>query len=303
MPARAHIDQAYAGLAHTPLVVGCRGTNAENRQPGAAHTQHRYASGRAADFANQNVIFFIHGYNTPPDEALASSARFFRALQAAIVRDGGAAETCTYALFTWPGDTGTVYFNDAQEYAQFSGVALFNLLLEIETQNPRSVSIVAHSLGAHVPLRALAVLGQRIWMQRSKLRVESLLLLGAAVEDDVFERPGRTEEYHFPESAFGMRKLHIVASRDDEVLAGPFLISEQDRALGYSGPPSMSPLVSLRERVRELLAQNEDFAFELHDFSQRSPTIFNSDLWVKNHGDYWARPSQLDYYVNFIPHT
>ena len=302
MPTAARIAQVYGDLPQHPLVVGCRGSASENREPGIAHTRHRFATGAPSDFANQNVILFIHGYNTPPEQALISSRDFFAKLHAAIVRDGGAPASCTYVLFTWPGDTGTVYFNDGQEYAHFSGVALYNLLIEMEPHNPRSVSVFAHSLGAHVALRAIAVLGQRLWTGRSRLRVQALLLLGAAVEDDVFARPDRTEEYHFPESAFGMRTLHMVASRDDVVLGGPFLINEQDRALGYSGPPTMEPLVSLRQRVREVLNGDEDFAFELHDFSSRSPTIFDPALWVRNHGDYWERPSQLDYYVNFIAH-
>jgi hypothetical protein len=97
-----------------------------------------------------------------------------------------------------------------------------------------------------------------------------------------------------------MEVLDIVSSRGDEVLKTAFSLSELDRALGFAGPESMSPLVSLSQRVNEVLGQNEGFRFELHDFSPSSPTIMDPDLWVRTHGGYWQSDKQIDYYINLI---
>jgi hypothetical protein len=70
--------------------------------------------------------------------------------------------------------------------------------------------------------------------------------------------------------------------------------------LGLAGPPTMEPLASLARRHRELFPGESEFQFRLHDLSPNSSSIMNPDLSVDNHGDYWAKPVQLDYYVNYL---
>jgi len=299
MPSPEAVASAVAGLPKAFVVAGCRGaTNAENKEPDfAVHGTFRFATGGLADLAGKNVMVFVHGYNLTTQECLDEARDLFSKLQGALQRDGVDPTAPVYLLFTWPGDTGTIHFDDAQEYAQMSGVALYELLSQA---NAARWSIITHSLGAHVALRAGAILGERLFRGKGTLRVDRTLLLAASVEDDVFERPHRWEEYHFPEAAFGMRLLHISASRADDVLGGPFRINESDAALGFCGPESMDPLVSLARRVGEVSQGAESFAFELHDFSPNSATIMNPELHVFSHGGYWANASQLDYYVNLI---
>lgn len=298
MPSAAKVAQYNAGLAQGFLVAGCRGeTNAQNKQPDfAVHGSHRFVSGNLEDLAGMHTIVFVHGYNLTADESLGQARDFFGKLHAALVRDGADPTRIRYLLFTWPGDTGTVHFNDAQGYAHVSGVALFTLLRAVDAR----WSIVTHSLGAHVALRAGAILGERCCHNKGNSRVDRALLLAASVEDDVFERPQRHEEYHFPEAAFGIRHLHMTSSRSDDVLSGPFRVNEGDHALGYCGPQTMDSLVSLARRVHELSQGKEEFRFELHDMSPNSATILNPELHVHSHGGYWEKSSQLDYYVNFI---
>lgn len=299
MPTAAMVDQCTANLPKPFLVAGCRGTNnAGNKEPDfAVHGDFRFATGSLADLVGKHVIVFVHGYNLTAQECLTGAKDFFTKLHKAVLHDGMDAQKLQFLLFTWPGDTGTLYFNDAQQYAHLSGAALCELLRQA---GARQLSIVTHSLGAHVALRAAAGLGERLFHGREVPRIDQLLLLAASVEDDVFERPERPEEYHFAEAAFGVRKLHITASRADEVLGGPFRINESDEALGYCGPESMHPLVSLSRRVREVLGGNEEFSFELHDLSPSSPTILNPQLHVRSHGGYWKHDAQLNYYVNLI---
>ncbi|MFN0186840.1 MAG: alpha/beta hydrolase [Aquabacterium sp.] len=255
----------------------------------------RFANGSLADLAGRKVACFVHGYNVTAAEALSSARAYFERLGPALSREGQRLQDWVFLLFTWPGDTGTLYFNPAQAFAQASGVALFDLVRQAGAAH---WSVAAHSLGAHVSLRAAAILGQRLYSGRTVPRMDRLLLLGASVEDDVFENPQRHEEYHFPESAFGVGRLHITVARSDEVLALPYLASEGDSALGYCGPQSLSPLQSLQRRVRDVIGA--EFSFELHDLSPHSATIMNPALFVHNHGGYWSQPAQLDYYANLL---
>lgn len=301
MPAPERLAEANAGLAKPFALAGCRGeSSAANREPDFAVHGVARAVGESVDalrarLQGREAYVFVHGYNLTAQESLRAARDFFGRLHAAFVRDGADTSAMDFVLFTWPGDTGTVHFDVAQAYAQHSGVALFELLQGLGAKH---LALATHSLGAHVALRAAAILGERGFHGRPATRVDRLLLLGAAVEDDVFERPQRHEEYHFPEAAFGIRALHITASRADDVLAGPFRVNESDAALGMSGPQSMSALVSLARRVRELSGGAEDFVFELHDLSPSSATIMNPALHVRSHGDYWRRAEQLDYYVD-----
>lgn len=303
MPSEKLVKDITGGCASPIFVCGSRGvTTQENKTPNyEVHGESRFAFGSKDEFSNKHLIVFIHGYNNTTRDCLLSSREFFGRLHESIARDGKDPNHCAFCLFTWPGDTGPVYFNDAQEYAHHSGSALFRLLDELNTHaKPTSISLVSHSLGAHVLLRALSIIGERYYRKQNSLRVDRALLLAPAVEDDVFERPSRGEEYHFPESAFGVESLHIGISRSDEVLGGPFRINEHDAALGFSGPQSMSQLASLSRRVEEVSGGAHKFQFEVHDFSPSSATIMNPKLHVRKHGEYWSNSHQTDYYVNLI---
>jgi esterase/lipase superfamily enzyme len=304
MPSASRIAAFTKDLAQPFLVAGSRGlTMQENKQPTfATHGNFRFATGQLADLADKHLVIFTHGYNNTPDDALRSAKELFARLHTSLRRDQVATGDCQYLLFTWPGDTGPVFFNDAQAYAHHSGVALYELLRQAASAAapPRSISLISHSLGAHVVLRCLAILGERHYREKSTLRVDRALLLAPAVENDVFERPGSGNEYHFPEAAFGMKHLHMVVSRADSVLSGAFRVNEKDAALGYSGPESMEPLASLARRVKDVSAGTQEFKFEVHDFSPTSATILNPELHVTDHGGYWKNETQTNYYVNLV---
>jgi esterase/lipase superfamily enzyme len=180
-------------------------------------------------------------------------------------------------------------------------VALYRLVNDlVNLHGVAKLTLITHSLGAHVGLRCASVLGERLYHGRSRIRFANCLLLAAAVEDDVFSRPTLLEEYHFPDAPFAVEDLHIFVSRADDVLKHAFRVGEWDAALGYSGPETMQPLKSLARRVAELSNGKDQFTFQLHDFSPSSPTVLNPAVWATGHGDYWERDAQVDYYVNYI---
>ncbi len=306
MPSDQKADAASSGLPRPMIIAGARGPQGSRSlsQPDfAIHAVPRFAGSRhLGHAAGKHVVLFVHGYNVTERESLGSGADFFGKLQASLQADGHNLDDYAYLTFTWPGDVGPLWFSDGQRFAQEAGVALYRLVRDaVETHGATRVTLFTHSLGAHVGLRAAAILGERRYSRRTVTRFDNVVLLAPAVENDVFERPDRQDEYHFPDAPFGMGSLHMVASRGDEVLGSAFLISEMDRALGFSGPESMDPLKSMTRRVAEILpAPGNSFSFQLHDFSPRSTTILNPDLHAHHHSDYWTRPAQVDYYVNLV---
>jgi esterase/lipase superfamily enzyme len=300
MPSAKMVENYNKTMPKAFLVAGSRGTaTARNVAPNYdIHSKYQFTSGSLAQLQDKHLYLYIHGYNVTAEGALGVGRDFFRSLHTALVNDDQDTAKAEYLLFTWPGDTGMAYFNDAQQYAQYAGVALFELLRDCQAAPPLAISIITHSLGAHVALRGLSVLGERLYHHKATLRVNHVLLLGAAIEHDVFSRPTRQEEYHFPDAAFGIGSLHLVISRSDNVLSAGFRVNEQDVALGCSGPETMDTLVSLARRVKEVL--DTTFTFELHDFSETSATIMDPELHVHEHGAYWTSAKQIDYYVNFL---
>lgn len=301
MPSEELSAEFLGGLGvKKKLVAGSRGDRAAAEPDFAVHGTYRLRGGKLSDVAGQHVIIFTHGYNVARREALDSAADFFGKLHAALAAAGQALDDYAFALFTWPGDVGPVWFNDAQSFAHHSGTALYRFISDLAAQPNTRVSLVTHSLGAHVGLRGASILGERRYNAHAAATLQNVLLLAPAVEDDVFERPNMLEEYHFPESAFAIRRLHIFCSRADQVLKTAFKLNEFDSALGFAGPESMSPLQSLSRRVKEVLGDEAEFGFQLHDLSPRSATIMNPRLWVSGHGNYWDAQEQVDYYANFL---
>jgi hypothetical protein len=302
MPSDARADEAAMKPPRRLFVAGARGTKRTKDPVPEVHMSFRTAGAPPppAQVKDRHAIIFVHGYNVSAAQSLDSAAHFFQRLQAAQQRDGHDLERFLYVLFTWPGDTGPLWFGDAQKFAQHAGVALYQFARQLrDDQGAADVSLVTHSLGAHVGLRSCSILGERRFSGRTTTRYRNVLLLAPAVEDDVFHRPKLLEEYHFPDSPFGMTSLQMFASRADDVLKGAYLISEADKALGFAGPESMTPLQSLARRVEELMP-GETFRFRLHDFSPSSTTIINPALHAHHHSDYWNRDEQADYYVNFL---
>ena len=301
MPDNASVERLAESFRVPLLIAGSRGDKATHNPDYAIHGNYRVRGGDLSIFRGKHVLIFVHGYNVNVREALASTKGFFSKCEAALERDGRDLAPFGFLSFTWPGDVGPAHFNDAQAFAHHSGVGLYRLVNDlVNVHGIEKVTLLTHSLGAHVGLRCASVLGERLYHGRGRVRFAKALLLAAAVEDDVFRRPTFLEEFHFPDAAFAIEDLHVFMSRADDVLKHAFRVSEWDAALGYSGPETMQPLKSLARRVEQLSNGKLHFTFQLHDFSPSSPTVMNPDVWATGHGDYWDREAQADYYVNYI---
>lgn len=302
MPSSERVNRSVSTLRVPCVVAGSRGGRPTRHPDFDVHGTCRVSGALQLDAVrDRHLIIFTHGYNVTPAQALESAVDFFDKLTVKLEREQRSLDDFCFMLFTWPGDVGPLWFSAAQRFAQHSGVALYRLVTALAKEHaPKRMTLVTHSLGAHVGLRGASILGERLFRGKGKARFDAVLMLAPAVEDDVFERPRLLEEYHFPDAPFGMASLHMVVSRADEVLQNAFFVSEFDKALGFAGPETMKPLVSMTRRVREVLGEGYEFQFELHDFSPKSTTILNPNLHAHDHSDYWARDEQVSYYANCL---
>jgi len=307
MPSASQVEQAKTRAKFAGFHVAGSRLQSGTKRRKLVHSDiddYRRVGWKLNDVTAEKVVLFTHGYNVSRADGLRSFASFFKGLSAAMSEDGVDVSTVQFIGFTWPGDVGSLHFDGAQTMAHGSGVALYKLARDLlDGHRDRVITLVTHSLGAHVGLRAASIVGERRYSRSHAPRMEpfeNVLLLAPAVENDVFRRPTSSERYHFPDSAFGMRNLHMFVSRADKVLKIAFATSEMDRALGFSGPETMRSLKSLSHRVRAIWPEKEKFSFQVHDFSPQSAAIMNPDLHAHAHSDYWERQAQLDYYANFV---
>ena len=150
-----------------------------------------------------DVTVFVHGYNNTPSEALYRFAQIGHDFEISSAR----------VLFAWPSAgkaTGYVYDRDS---VLFSRDAFADVLTDIARKTDKEITLMAHSMGAHLTmevLRQLAITGRQDVLD--KLRV--VALLAPDIDPDVFRRQAK---------AIGK-------------LPDPFLImtNEDDRALSLS---------------------------------------------------------------------
>ena len=124
---------------------------------------------------SDEIVLFVHGYNTTPSEALYRFAQ--------IGHDFGI-ET-PRLLFSWPSAgraAGYVYDRDS---VLFSRDPLVNLLTEISRRTNKKIRLMAHSMGAQLTmevLRQLAITGRRDVLDDLLV----VVLLAPDIDPDIF---------------------------------------------------------------------------------------------------------------------
>lgn len=298
MPTAAQVDKANAGLVRPFRVAGSRSAVGRRTHCSAQHARYRGLTDLQRDqLAGKHIVLFVHGYNVTSARGLRMARALMSLLQEVLPGLGQPVEALEYLLFTWPGDPGEWFFGAAQEFAEAAGVALFELIRDLARRaDGLRISLVTHSLGAHVGLRAGSLLGERRAGGQGGPFFETAQLLAPAVVSDAFEPPAPRAPVHFPGAAFAIGDLHVYYSRNDPVLRTWFPRSQGQPALGYSGLRSLAPLRSLARRVEA--ATGERFTVDQHDFSKDSPTLDRPEVMAAaHHGDYWANASQVRYYA------
>lgn len=158
----------------------------------------------------------VHGYNTKAEnveDAYRSNKEMARELDIQNPVAG----------YLWPGLGAnwleSLRFHEAQRMADQSAEFLAQYLgaRRLTDELP---SVMTHSLGARVALEAIL---------RHKIRIKTLVLLGAAVPNDCL-----AHEYAGIKDTVG--KVLVFWSRRDDVLGRAFQLDQFKTALGHSGP-------------------------------------------------------------------
>ncbi len=153
----------------------------------------------------------IHGYDRTEDQVAQEYLAFSTALN----------QDCI--AYSWPGGCHALDFLSAVGRAGLAGYRLRDML-SMRQLRVSSENIVTHSLGARVALTAL---------NRGTFRVQKLILMGAAVDWNVFDQGGEFE--HIPALC---ESIHVLYSSRDEVLKLAFPLGDMGgdcRALGLDG--------------------------------------------------------------------
>ena len=155
---------------------------------------------------------FIHGYNRTEDQV----AQDYKVFSAALKQD------CI--AYSWPGGSHPLDFPAAVNRANLAGYRLRDVF-SMRCLRASNENVITHSLGARVELTALA---------GGSFRIKKLILMGAAVDWNVFNRGAEFEKV--PACC---DSIHVLYSNRDEVLKLAFPLGDfggDHRALGLDGP-------------------------------------------------------------------
>ena len=155
---------------------------------------------------------FIHGYNCTEDQVAKEYIRFSAALK----------QDCI--AYSWPGGCHPLDFPAAVGRADLAGYRLRDVF-SMRYLRQSNENVITHSLGARVALTAL---------KGGLLRVKNLILMGAAVDWNVFNKGAEFERV--PACC---ESIHVLYSNHDDVLKLAFPLSDfggDHRALGLDGP-------------------------------------------------------------------
>lgn len=124
---------------------------------------------------DDEVALFVHGYNTTPSEALYRFAQIVHDFEITTPR----------VLFSWPSSgraTGYIYDRGS---VLFSRDPLADMLTDISRKTDKKISLMAHSMGAHLTmevLRQLAITGRRDVLED----LQVVVLLAPDIDPDIF---------------------------------------------------------------------------------------------------------------------
>ncbi len=294
-PDKRAVEDITSNMEKPFITVSCRGNPShENDRPSfKIHGRVDSIIGDLKSCRDRELIIYVHGYNVDNHLALKEAKDIFTKLQISLAESGKDLEDYEFMLFTWPGDAGVVKFSEAQLYAQYSGNALYDFLLKLKREwGVKDINLLAHSLGAHVVLRSADLLEKHITPDGGEFRYKNVILMGAAVEEDIFEG-SPSKRYHFPRSPYAMDSLYIITSRADLPLKIAFNIMEQENALGCRGANG-------GEDIGRVPGVGNGIHSELHDLSPVLEEKTSSKPLVYGHIRYWETQKHTDYYVHLM---
>ncbi|MBI2800675.1 MAG: alpha/beta hydrolase [Gammaproteobacteria bacterium] len=146
----------------------------------------------------KHVSLFVHGYNTDWQTAVTRYAQIKSDIY-------DASELGLLILFAWPSNGSVAGYLPDREDARGSGGDVATLLtalhahlvelqqVAVQTQNPKKfcrakVSVIAHSMGAFVIQKGLAIAAKQLNSPQLVTLVHQLVLVAGDVDNDLFQK-------------------------------------------------------------------------------------------------------------------
>ncbi|WP_102223915.1 alpha/beta hydrolase [Acidimangrovimonas sediminis] len=223
------------------------------RYPSAARFRNRLAAAMKAR-GNRDVVLFVHGYNVNFAEGAMRLAQFMTDFDM----------NATPVYFSWSSAGKLLYYNHDRDAALFARDALQRTIEEIRRAGARSVTLVAHSMGAFLSMETLRQMAiQRPgWPARA---IQMVVLISPDLNVSVFKAETRR-------IARLPQPFVIFTSDKDRALALSAFISGQKHQLGDI--ESIDDIAALPVTVINVtsFAEGRDFN---HNIVGTSPALIN----------------------------
>lgn len=168
------------------------------------------------EISGKRICILVHGYNN----------EFFEVCDAYQILDAKIQSQLAgiYDIvigYTWPGGDHGLEWLSAKSRAN-AVARRFRHLLESLSESS-SIDLISHSLGARICLKA--------FKEASKILVNNYYCMAASIDNESLEP---NEEFHL--SLDAVKRVFVMHSARDEVLATAYRVAEFDNALGLYGP-------------------------------------------------------------------
>jgi len=208
-----------------------------------------------ASWGEDTLTLLIHGFKNSDEDDNDIDSGY--ECQLALEENGYGGDA---AVFTWDADKGDsidLGWTDAKTIAERNGRKLANFTQTFSNQNGVPVRWVAHSLGARVALFALKSLVEDFGENDA---VESVSLLGAAVEDDdVSLNAGWFDSEYGQYIEAGAKQCDNFYDDGDEVLEYIFKTREFENSAGEKGCEGPEPANYTDYDVGDIVPTHYDY--------------------------------------------
>lgn len=201
----------------------------------------------------KNICILVHGYNN----------EYFEVNDAYQIMENNIHNKLsdTYQKiigYSWPGGDQRLDWFNAQSRAN-AVARRFRHFLESIRPKAKSIDLISHSLGARVSLKALK--------ESQGTLIDNYYCMAGAVDNESLEH-GK----EFFESRTSAKKIYVLHSAKDGVLATAYRAAEFDNALGLFGPEDKSAVEATESNI---YVANCKRVIENHGGYKRSKAVFD----------------------------